>query len=590
MLHASPVSAPPGMDAGSADPDQRDRESIEIIRLMRDPDCPAAERGRLREQVVRWNLPLARGLASRYQHRGETLDDLIQVAALALVKAADGYDPERGHSFTGYAAPTILGELKRHFRDRVWAVHVPRRLQERCLEATRTRTELAQRLHRAPSAAEIATAMGVTEAEVRATEASASAYRADSLNRPVGGHDDAAERQDLLGYEDGSLEAMCNRLTVRAVVDRLPGRERQIIEGYFFGDRTQAQIAGELRTSQMSVSRLLSRTVAKLRDRLTDQAASAPRQPLPNSAGVRVRTHRVRPGYLVAAVRGRLDAEGVADMRDALVDLAVTHRPPMLIVDLRHVRDAAATVAGALLDAYRAGGHTGTRLCVVNVPAQLHVLLCRAGLHRLFACRPVRPAAPLAADGPDGPVPTADPAAQTPQAAPTEVVRSIRCGERATVRTVPAAASRGLAGLRHRSLESPCRLAATAGRRGTAGPAALLADRGPAGTAPSHRHHRTGRNSGPSGLTGPPAGSDRACPLPAKPHHATLSSPRSWPCPLLCRDAPARRSPRPPRRAPRTRPPPHCPRWSPGWSRRWSPSWSARDSDPVSSSATAVWC
>ncbi|MDY7091084.1 MAG: sigma factor, partial [Actinomycetota bacterium] len=191
-------------------PVARDREAVtaEAFRRMRQAGCPRTERDRLRDDILWWNLPVAHRLARGYRQRGENLDDLLQVAALALVKAVDGYDPDRGFSFTAYAQPTILGELKRHFRDRVWGVHVPRQLQERCLEVTRARTDLAQRLQRTPSVSEIAATLGVTDDDVRATDASASAYRCESLNRRVGFDDDACERQDLLGERDAALDAV----------------------------------------------------------------------------------------------------------------------------------------------------------------------------------------------------------------------------------------------------------------------------------------------------------------------------------------------------------------------------------------------
>jgi RNA polymerase sigma-70 factor (sigma-B/F/G subfamily) len=315
-----------------ADRDQRDLATVKAIRLMRRPGCPDAERDRLREQVVSWNLPLAHGLARGYRDRGESLEDLCQVAALALVKAVDNFDPDRGTCFAGYATPTILGEVKRHFRDRVWSVHVPRQLQERCLDVTRTRAELIQRLGRSPSTAEIAAALGVTEAQVSATELSTWAYRADSLNRRVGPDQDACERQDLLGEPDRALEVLCDRVTLEAALDRLPDRARHVVHRYFFDNRTQDQIAAEIGLSQMSVSRLLAHTLAQLRAQLAPEAAGRDE----GNRGLRVRTHEARPGCLVVTICGRhTGVRQTTELRDALVQIALTDRPATLVVDLR---------------------------------------------------------------------------------------------------------------------------------------------------------------------------------------------------------------------------------------------------------------
>jgi RNA polymerase sigma-B factor len=387
--------------------------TAELIRRARDPRCPRLERNRLRDRAVALNLPLAEGLAGRYRHRGEDVEDLTQVAALALVKAVRRYDPARGRAFVGYAAPTILGELKRHFRDRVWSVHVPRRLQERCLAVTRGRADLTAVLGRPPSAAEIAGHLGVTEVEVHATEASQSAYRADSLNRQTGADSQGSERQDLLGAEDPDLVAVCDREALRAAVDRLPPREKYVVEHYFYARRTQADVASDLGTSQMSVSRTLSRAVAALRDLLLLQPDGDSERPVPAGGEPTAPVVRAGPrGHVVVAVRGDLDDAGAAArLRDALVDVAVVRRPRALVVDLRRVSRLGPSAVRALVDGHRACGHVGAALCAVNIPHEAYDVLRQRSVVRLFTCRPLvpprpRPPAPRAAGPERGDLPS----------------------------------------------------------------------------------------------------------------------------------------------------------------------------------------
>jgi RNA polymerase sigma-B factor len=449
---------------------ERDDATAEAIRRMCRPGCPPQERERLREQVVRWHLPMAHRLARGYRDRGEHLDDLMQVAAMALVKAVDGYRPDRGTSFASYATPTILGEVKRHFRDRVWSVHVPRQLQERCLEVTRVRAALVQGLQRSPSLREIADALGVSEADVRATESSTSAYRADSLNRRVGFEQDACERLDLLGEQDADLTAVCDRVTLRAALEQLPARERYVVHRYFFEHRTQDQIAAELRTSQMTVSRLLAHTLTMLRARLA--AGSAPDDGTGETAGPRIHTYEARPGCLIATVGAPTQGSDPGQLREELVRLAVTRRPRALVVDLRRLRDPGPGVLRALVDTYRAGGHTGTRLRVVNVAPCLFEAMRRAGVIRLFPCHAVACTAPAATDRSSvigavaRPAPPAAPAGRRPGPARPVTPR----GDRRPRRYPPVPARRGR------------RCAATGGGRHVGAPPAVpVIPAGPAG-------------------------------------------------------------------------------------------------------------
>ena len=245
--------------------------------LTRLCDLPAGhpDRGRIRDRAIEWYLPLARHLAGKFAGRGESHDDLVQVATIGLIKSVDGYDPDRGVEFTSYAVPTITGELKRHFRDKGWTVRVPRRLQELKLSIANASGPLAQRLGRSPTVADLAEHLGIGEDEVIEGLDSGNAYTAVSLSTPVGVGDAAAtEVQDLLGDEDPGLATVEDRAALRPLLAALSERDRTIVVLRFFGNLTQSQIAERIGISQMHVSRLLSRSLATLRESLT--AATPP--------------------------------------------------------------------------------------------------------------------------------------------------------------------------------------------------------------------------------------------------------------------------------------------------------------------------
>jgi RNA polymerase sigma-B factor len=242
----------------------------ELLRQARvlPPDDP--RRGALRERAIEHSLPLAERLARRFQGMGEPSTDLTQVAALGLMKAIDGFDPEYGTDFGGYATPTIIGELKRYFRDKGWGVHVPRRLQELRIEINRVRDALGQELGRSPTPADVAGRLGVDEDQVLEALVASSAYRPVSLFAPLSGDDDAGTLADVLGGDDRGIDGVEFRTAVRPLVARLPERERRILSLRFYGNLTQAQIAAELGISQMHVSRLLARTLDGLRRALLE--------------------------------------------------------------------------------------------------------------------------------------------------------------------------------------------------------------------------------------------------------------------------------------------------------------------------------
>lgn len=212
-------------------------------------------------------------LAGRYRDRGESLEDLIQVGAVGLINSVDRFDPGRGVAFSTFAAPTILGEIKRHFRDRTWMIRVPRALQELKIRLTNAREELSQQLSRSPTVAELAAFMDLTEDEVLEGLDAANAYSATSLD--AGGEGQPSIGRSLetyLGVADDAYELVERRQCVAPLLDALPERERQIIFLRFFRDKSQQEIARELGISQMHVSRLLSQTLQRLHDELTADA------------------------------------------------------------------------------------------------------------------------------------------------------------------------------------------------------------------------------------------------------------------------------------------------------------------------------
>jgi RNA polymerase sigma-B factor len=236
---------------------------VELSKL----DQGSPERAELRNQLVRMHLPLVEHLARRFRNRGEPLDDLTQVATIGLIKSVDRFDVDRGVEFSTYATPTVVGEIKRHFRDKGWAVRVPRRLQELRLALTTATGELSQRHGRAPTVHELAEHLKISEEEVLEGLESANAYSTLSLDVPDT-DDESPAVADTLGSEDEALEGVEYRESLKPLLEQLPPREKTILLLRFFGNMTQSQIAQEVGISQMHVSRLLARTLAQLRDKL----------------------------------------------------------------------------------------------------------------------------------------------------------------------------------------------------------------------------------------------------------------------------------------------------------------------------------
>ncbi|MER7486953.1 RNA polymerase sigma factor SigF [Streptomyces sp. NPDC126497] len=232
---------------------------------------PGPERDGLRAGIVEAWLPMAHRLAGRFRSRGESYDDLCQVAALGLVKAVDRYDPERGNAFESYAVPTVTGEIKRHFRDHMWTLHVPRRVQELRNRVRHASQDLSQTVggHR-PTVAEIAEHTDLSEEDVRAGQEALESFAALSLDAELPGTDDGYSLGDALGAPDPALDTVVDREAVRERLAALPERERAILYMRFFDDMTQRSIAEELGISQMHVSRLISRCCGRVRDQVME--------------------------------------------------------------------------------------------------------------------------------------------------------------------------------------------------------------------------------------------------------------------------------------------------------------------------------
>ena len=247
---------------GTGDRAARTREDRRLLERYHQHGDAAA-----RDALVQRFLPLARQLARRYQRGGEPLDDLVQVASLGLLKAIDRFEPGRETAFSSFAVPTILGELKRHFRDRGWSVRVPRDLQEMAVRVDRVTEELSRDLGRAPTPAEIAAHIGATTEQVLEAREAAAAYRAVSLDRPRDEEDDDATGiADSVGAEDPGFSLAEDAATVQRLMRVLTEREREVLRLRFEEDLTQSEIGERVGVSQMHVSRLIRQSVARLRE------------------------------------------------------------------------------------------------------------------------------------------------------------------------------------------------------------------------------------------------------------------------------------------------------------------------------------
>jgi RNA polymerase sigma-B factor len=248
------VSAPP-LDAARRE--RRDALLFDRYRRTRDP--------RVREELVQRFLPLARSLAGRYQRSNEPFDDLIQVASLGLVKAIDRFDPDNGASFSSYAVPTILGELKRHFRDRTWSVRVPRGLQESSMKVDKEVERLRTQLGRGPTVQELSAGTGLSEEDVLEALQAGDAHSATSLETPRSREEEEGTLADTLGADDDGFALAEDRATLASLLTILSDRDLEVLRLRFEEDMSQAQIGEIIGVSQMQVSRILRRAVAALR-------------------------------------------------------------------------------------------------------------------------------------------------------------------------------------------------------------------------------------------------------------------------------------------------------------------------------------
>jgi RNA polymerase sigma-B factor len=344
----------------------------------------AAERAQLRNGFIALCLPFAGRMARRYRGRGEALEDLEQVARLGLVKAVDRYDPQRG-SFTAYAVITISGEIKRHFRDRTWGVHVPRRVQDLSLEVAHAAMLLTTELARRPTPAELAAHLRLTEAAVLEALESSAGYTPASLNAPAG-IDGSAEFGDLIGGADGDLETVDDKITVAGLLLRLPARERQMLAMRFYGNRTQAEIAAALGISQMHVSRMLSRALSWLREAMLND--SLPRwegaSRLCDGHAMEIRVQRAG-GELTVRLRGEIDRDTAGRLRTSLrhaVSVAGTDR---LVVDLTAVPLVDAAGVAALIDVASAAAVAEVDLSLTGAQPYVARILGVSGLQNLLA-------------------------------------------------------------------------------------------------------------------------------------------------------------------------------------------------------------
>jgi RNA polymerase sigma-B factor len=246
-------------------------ENARLFALLRDPEESEAARATARDGLVTLHLALVEHCARRFRNRGEPLEDLVQVGTIGLIKSIDRFDLERGFEFSTYATPTIIGEIKRHFRDKGWAIRVPRRLQELRMQISSTTADLTQRLGRSPTARELAEAIGCTVEEIVEGIESSNAYATLSLDAADdSGEESGVSMLDMMGLDDVQLEHVEIRESIKPLLEALPAREKRILLLRFFKNKTQSEIAAEIGVSQMHVSRLLSRTLEQLRTSLQE--------------------------------------------------------------------------------------------------------------------------------------------------------------------------------------------------------------------------------------------------------------------------------------------------------------------------------
>jgi RNA polymerase sigma-B factor len=256
--------------------DLRELSDNELLARLRALPPASGERAAICEVLVGRYAHLVQACVRPYRLSPEPVEDLMQVGYVGLLKAISNFDPAVGDSLSAYAAPCISGEVKRYFRDKRWQVHVRRQVQELLLEMRTMTAELAQQLGRAPSDGELAAALKVTEGGIREARQASLAFAASSLDAPLSDAEDAALLADVLGEDDEAIEHAIDMDAVNAHLDELPEREQRVLILRFYGNLTQAEIGQRLGISQMHVSRLLTRALAYLRDKLTSDPGAEP--------------------------------------------------------------------------------------------------------------------------------------------------------------------------------------------------------------------------------------------------------------------------------------------------------------------------
>jgi RNA polymerase sigma-B factor len=268
-------SGPQVPDREPVDTDRRSDGTREkngvLFGRFRDLSAREADRLTARDGLVALHLPLVEHCARRFRNRGEPFEDLVQVGTIGLIKSIDRFDLERGVEFSTYATPTIIGEIKRYFRDKGWAIRVPRRLQELRMQIGTTTAELTQTLGRSPTPRELASTIGCTIEEIVEGIESSNAYSTLSLDAADdSGEDGGVSMLEMIGIDDEELEQIEIRESIKPLLEALPNREKRILLLRFFRNKTQSEIATEIGVSQMHVSRLLTRTLEQLRTSLQE--------------------------------------------------------------------------------------------------------------------------------------------------------------------------------------------------------------------------------------------------------------------------------------------------------------------------------
>jgi RNA polymerase sigma-B factor len=245
-------------------------ENAVLFGQFRDASGSEPSRHAARDGLVSLHLPLVEHCARRFRNRGEPFEDLVQVGTIGLIKSIDRFEVDRGVEFSTYATPTIIGEIKRHFRDKGWAIRVPRRLQELRMQISAATAELTQTLGRSPTPRELSEAIGCAVEEIIEGIESSNAYSTLSLDATDDGGDDGVSMLEMMGLDDEELEQIEIRESIKPLLEALPSREKRILLLRFFRNKTQSEIAAEIGVSQMHVSRLLTRTLDQLRASLQE--------------------------------------------------------------------------------------------------------------------------------------------------------------------------------------------------------------------------------------------------------------------------------------------------------------------------------